>query len=78
MPTSHHQTLPRDDIRNFDAVGCFRLGSKVFRGNGKKELTITGLQSVGGGEVRAKLNRGVWYPLTDLTLAGPNGAGAEA
>ena len=71
-------TTIRHEVRNFASVGCFRLGSKVFRGNGKKALTITGLVSINGGEVRAKLNQGVWYPLADLTLAGPNGDGMGA
>ncbi|CAB4139177.1 hypothetical protein UFOVP345_24 [uncultured Caudovirales phage] len=64
-----------DEIRRFTAVGCFRVGSKVYRGNGTKVLTITAIESWNGKDARAKLNQGVWYPLKDLVLAIPGTEG---
>jgi hypothetical protein len=62
-------------VRTFDKVGCFRVGLKVYRGNGRKMMTITALQSINNGPVRATLNKGVSYRLEKLSLAGPNGEG---
>lgn len=62
-------------VRHFAQVGCFKVGSKVVRGAGKKVLTISAIASVNGGEARAKLNEGVWYRLNEISLAGPNGEG---
>ena len=59
-------------------AGCFRIGSNVFRGNGKKILTITAINAGIKGVPYAKLNKGVWYPITELSLAGPNGDGKGA
>lgn len=59
-------------------IGCFKVGSKVVRGAGRKVLTITALRTGEGrnlGQVFAKLGRGCWYDIRELSLAGPNGDG---
>lgn len=69
------KTALRFEVREFAQVGCFKIGSKVVRGNGTKVLTITAIRSINGGEPRAKLNGGVFYSLSEISLAGPNGDG---
>lgn len=59
-------------------AGCFKVGHKVFRGKGNKALTITALMSHYSGTPHAKLNQGVWYPISQLWLAGPSGTGEGA
>ena len=68
---------------SFDSAGRwleadFKVGSKVVRGAGRKVLTITALRTGEGrnlGQVFAKLGRGCWYDIRELSLAGPNGDG---
>lgn len=69
-------TARRYEVRDFTKVGCFEIGSRVFRGNGAKALTITALRSENGRDAQAKLGTGCWYRLGELSLSGPNGKGA--
>ena len=64
--------MPRTDITQ---VGCFKIGSKVVRGNGKLVMMITEFQQFKGRNVCAKLNNGGFYNIKNLSLAGPNGDG---
>jgi hypothetical protein len=66
------------ESQNLQQIGCFKVGSKVVRGNGRKVLTVTALRSQQHGRALAKLNAGAWYDLRDILLAGPNGDGEGA
>lgn len=53
-------------------IGCFKVGHKVVRGNGRKIMTITRFEVWKNGSVFARLNKGVTYRLDEISLAGPN------
>lgn len=61
-------------------IGCFKIGHKVYRGNGRKAMTITELFTWKSGPLAnrsyARLGKGgVAYELRMISLAGPNGEG---
>jgi hypothetical protein len=64
-------------MTQIEQAGCFKIGSKVYRGNGSKVLTITAMYREGL-RTFAKLNAGCFYRLQELSLAGPNGDGVGA
>lgn len=68
------KTRHLDTDQSLTQVGCFKIGHKVFRGNGNKALTIVAF-SRRMNTVMAEMKNGTCYDIRNLYLAGPNGEG---